>query len=227
MNKFMKIFAFIASLFGLTTQAAETKMVDPKSILFSTPTLNDALPAYQSKTNPGLKLFQLHEDAWRQFEAISSVHAPAIEQELVAIRKIHETASVKTKMGDRELTAFRSIHVRKLITRPISSGLKISEIAALADKHDEFAGFSLSGSAPAVGGYAFQVGNLVIYGQADGDSIVSLCLAYNKAPQLAHEKAELLAATFEKHQLLVIHWPSATKLDLRTQFVEFLTQSPE
>lgn len=167
----MKIFAFIASLFGLTTQAAETKMVDPKSILFSTPTLNDALPAFQSKTSSGQKLFQLHEDDWRQFEAISSVHATAIEQELVAIRKIHETASVKTKMGDRELTAFRSIHVRKLITLPISTGFKISEIAALADKNDEFAGFSLSGSAPAVGGYAFQVGNLVIYGQADGDSV--------------------------------------------------------
>jgi hypothetical protein len=200
-------------------------MVDPKSILFTTSTLNDALPAYQVDQTPCQKLLQLHEDDWRQFEAISATYTTAIDQELMGIRKIHETASVRTKMGDRDITVFRSVHIRKLIRSPVSPCLELAEFAALADNRDRFAGFSLSGSPPAVGGYAFQMAGLVIYGQADGDRVLSICFSYSEAPRLTPEKAEQLAALLEKNHLIVVHWPSATKLDVKTQFVGFLTRT--
>jgi hypothetical protein len=78
MKNLMKLFGFIASLFGATTPAAETKLVDPKSILFSTSTLNDALPTYASNASPSQKSLQIHEDDWRQFEAISTKFEAAI-----------------------------------------------------------------------------------------------------------------------------------------------------
>lgn len=98
MKNFMKLFGFITSLFGAaTTPATETKLVDPKSILFSTSPLNNAPPAFASHASPGQKLLRIHEDDWRQFEAISASFTDAIDQELNAIRNIHEAASVKTK----------------------------------------------------------------------------------------------------------------------------------
>lgn len=214
MKNLMKLFAFVASLFGATTPAAETKLVNPKSILFSTSTLNDALPAYASNAAPGQKLLQIHEDDWRQFEAVSTGFTDAISQELNAIRKIHETASVKTKVGDRELTAFRSIHVRKLITDPIPARLKLSSIAALAENRGEYTGLSLSGSPPVVGGYALSIDGLILFGQADGDRVLSLCFVNSGPPKIAAEKARRLVSLFQENHLVLIHWPSATKLEL-------------
>jgi len=200
-------------------------MVDPKSILFSTPTLNDALPAYAATRVPGQKLYDTHEDNWRQLEAVSSTHAGEIDQELAAVRKIFETASVKLDEKHPEQRAFRSVHVRKLIREPVAPGLRLSELVALADHPADFSGFTLSGSPPAAGGYALRLGAIVIFGQTDGERVLNLCFDIEGPPRLPAERAKKLVALLEKHHLLVIDWPSATIVALRTELVPFLTRS--
>lgn len=217
----MKLFSFLASIFSTNSPAAETKRVDPKSILFSTPTLNDALPALQKGTSPAGKLFQVHEDDWRQFEAVSATYRDQIDRELAAIRDVLATASVRTKAGDRELTAFRKVHVRKLITEPVKSGLLLSRIASFAINPTEYTGFSLSGSPPVLGGYALAIDGLVVFGQADGDRVLSLCFANDGAPKVEPARATKLVELLQEADLVVVHWPSATKI-APAEFLRYL-----
>jgi hypothetical protein len=219
----MKLFGFLASLFGASSPAAETKLVDPKSILFSTPTLNDALPAFRQSSTPAGKLFEIHEDDWRQFEAVSTTYQDEIKRELTAIRDVLATSSVPTKIGERSPTAFRKVHVRKLIVEPIPKPLLLSELSALASNRAEFAGLSLSGSAPVAGGYALTIDGLVVFGQADRDRVLSLCLALNAVPKIGPEKARKLTGMLRTHDLTIVHWPSATILPLESDFFRFLT----
>lgn len=101
---------------------------------------------------PG-KLFEIHEDDWRQFEAISTTYQDEIKREQAAIREVLASASVPTRVGERELTAYRKVHVRKLITEPISSHLLFSQLSALANNQTGYTGLALSGSAPVVAAY--------------------------------------------------------------------------
>lgn len=219
----MKLFGFIASLFVGASPAAETKLVDPRGILFSTPTLNDALPAFQEDGRPGGKLLQLHEDDWRQFEAISIAKEAEIARELTAIRVVLETASVKTKAGDHELTAFKQVHIRKLITEPFKDGPRRSQIASLAESPATYAGLSLSGSPPVRGGYAFSIDGLTVYGQSDGEHLLSLCFTSDGSSRVGRERALKLVELLHDAGLVVVHWPSATKLVPETDFLAYLT----
>lgn len=219
----MKVFGFLASIFAANTPAAETKLIDPKSVLFSTPTLNDALPAFQPRATSGGRLLELHEDDWRQFEAVSAAYEREINVEFAVIREVRATATVKTKVGDRDLTAFRKIHVRKLITAPIESNVLRSRLAELADQRSEYSGLSLSGSPPVVGGYAFRIGEIIIFGQADGERVLSVCFTSSGSPKLDPGKAQSLADLLQKNGLTVVHWPSATTMEPRTAFLSFLT----
>jgi uncharacterized protein YtpQ (UPF0354 family) len=81
----------------------------------------------------------------------------------------------------------------------------------------------LSGSAPVAGGYALTIDGLVVFGQADGDRVLSLCLALNAAPKISPEKAHKLTGLLRAHELTIVHWPSATTLELETDFFRFLT----
>lgn len=220
---FMKLFGFLTSLLAAKDPAAETKMVDPKSILFSTPTLNDALPAFQQGSAPKGKLLQMHEDDWRQFEAVSTVHQGEIDRELTAIRDVLANASVKTKAGDQDITVFRRVHVRKLITEPLKRAPLLSQLAALAGSRTEYAGISLSGSPPVLGGYAVAMGSLVIFGQADDDRLLSLCFTNYGPPKMDSEKALKLVQLLRENDLVVIHWPSATSLPVTTDFLGYLS----
>lgn len=222
----MKLFAFLASLFGASSPAAESKMVDPKSILFSTPTLNDALPAFQKGGSSGGRFFEVHEDDWRQFEAVSTTYRDQIEHEFAAIRDVLATSSVKTKVGDRELTAFRKVHVRKTITEPINGGLLLSRIASVGTNPTEYTGLSLSGSPSVLGGYALAMDGVVVFGQADGDRVLSLCFSSRSSPSVDPERARKLLDILRASGLTVVHWPSATELS-GTALVAYLTGSPQ
>src|SRR5688500_10919644 len=78
----------LASVFGVTATAAqETKMVDPRTPLFSLATISDALPA-NDPAKPGANNLVLHEDDWRQFEAVSASCLHDGKAELADIQRI-------------------------------------------------------------------------------------------------------------------------------------------
>lgn len=105
----------------LTVGLRRPEMLDPKSILFSLPSIcGAALPKASVAAIPG-DVVVLHEDDWRQCEFVASSQSDDISLELSGIRKIHsdEAAAV----------GWRKIHVRERIARPLPVGTTWSTVA--------------------------------------------------------------------------------------------------
>lgn len=96
----------------LSIRLLKVETVDPKSILFSLPSIcNSALPECVRVENPdGIPV--LHEDDWRQCEFVTVNHETDISAELSDIRSIHVN-STTTSGG------WKAIHVRKRIANPL------------------------------------------------------------------------------------------------------------
>src|SRR5579885_2574053 len=70
----------------LTVTLAKISRVNPQDILYSLPTICDAIPAIaEGSTKLRKRVFELHEDDWRQREFISVDHRDAIEAEFASI----------------------------------------------------------------------------------------------------------------------------------------------
>ena len=120
-----RFIAAITSALGLTASAApETKMVDPKTIYFSLATLNDALPAVDPSTKQTAKDLVIHEDDWRQFEAIARTFDAQIGAEIPDVQRIFKE---KSKMSG-EYRIFSDVHVRKRIGHPLSTPIVWTEL---------------------------------------------------------------------------------------------------
>jgi hypothetical protein len=99
-------------------------IVNPREILFSLPTLNDALPLCDGAKADGSE-FEMHEDDWRQTEWVDRRFADLIEQELASVRRIHEEHQGPGGMG------FRKVHTRSLIAQPLD--MSPSTVQAVID----------------------------------------------------------------------------------------------
>src|SRR5438309_8724733 len=89
-----RFFTAIASALGLSVAAgAETKTVDPKTVYFSLATINDALPPIDTTAKPSKKDFVIHEDDWRQFEAVARSFDAEIKAEIAGVQRIFKEKS--------------------------------------------------------------------------------------------------------------------------------------
>jgi len=84
-----------------------------RELLYSLPTLSAGLPGTDLVLADGTEIV-LHEDDWRQCELVSASLRSLVDQELAAVRAIHE--------HERVGPGFRTIHLRKLIPAPIAAG---------------------------------------------------------------------------------------------------------
>jgi hypothetical protein len=201
--------AALASVLGLsTTAASEVKLVDPKSILFSLPTINDSLPV----TDPGLKPREgdlvIHEDDWRQFEAISVLCDAAMREEIAGVQFIyHEKSHISG--GYR---AFREIHIRKLVDHPLPKPLAWTGLLSAAGiRSSAVFGLGLrDGQGMVRDGFAFQIGQLTIFGIRRGENVEILCFTLTRAPGLGEDDAKRIATYLDKNGVVMVHWPSAT-----------------
>jgi hypothetical protein len=119
----------------LTLRFRRVEMLDPKSILFSLPSIcGAALPEVSVVRNPG-DVVVLHEDDWRQCEFVASSHKEDISMELLGIHRIHsdEAAAV----------GWRKIHVRERIGQPLPTGTTWSQVAGLLGNFEHIAGVAI------------------------------------------------------------------------------------
>lgn len=187
----------------LTLQLAkpETGTIDPREILFSLPTINDALPSLEpTESLAGVLVFL--EDDWRQFEFIEASHAALIETELAAIGAIYQ--------DHREGPGFNNLHVRKAIVDPLNRRqLHLSDIEsafAITKKHPGIA-FNTT-AAIIVGGFAWETkSGWLLWGQAnDQDQVLVLNLQSLRA-EMSSDMAQQVNQFAHRQQLNVVHWP--------------------
>src|ERR1043166_4858670 len=74
---------------------AKISMMNPKDILYSLPTICDAIPAITPGTDrQGKNVFEIHEDDWRQTEFVSQVQKSAIDSQLAEIKRIYDEENI-------------------------------------------------------------------------------------------------------------------------------------
>ena len=218
--KMKRFLTVLATLFSLkATAAPQVTMVDPKSLLYSLATINDALPATEP-TPPEKGDLILHEDDWRQFEAVSTSLRPQIESELADIRKIFAENSVPLGQG----RAFKKLHVRSRIPNPIVSSVLWAELLKALDITDPKSGVAFRQDGAVKGGFSLRVAELSVYGVREGDRVHTVALINTWTPRLSAVQAERLAAFLEKNGLILVHWYSGTILEGKSTLTQYFSQ---
>ena len=168
--------------------------IDPGDLLYTLPTICDPLPGSEGSDADGREVV-LREDDWRQLELVSAGFGADVEQELGAIRAIHEHERVG--MG------FRNLHVRSRLPRPIEDGrISLEDVRALVGgRLSQPLRFDGVGKQISDGiGFSFEGGS-ILYGICSGTHFEILGLRSASADNLVGLKA--FAA---QRDLLVVDW---------------------
>lgn len=163
--------------------------IDPKSILFSLPTIENTLPPGHEADSSNAH--RMREDDWRQLELVAVALAPVVEAELAEIRSVYE---------DRVGPGFKRIHVRERIVSPLEDvQLGVDDLArALGNPPRRDLTVYQDPGGIVTGGFAFSMEEGVVYGREDAGHV----LALGVDGELPAELAELA----DHHALLVVDW---------------------
>ena len=220
----MKPLFVILAMSVSAMSASEPKTIDPKTLSFSVATLNDALPTLDPGAEVGSRDLVIHEDDWRQFEAVSRAFDAAIQEELSDVRRVFQEKS--KIVGGRRI--FSEIHIRKRVARPFSALLAWSELlAATGAETSSVAGLALAGQGVVKDGFSFRVGQFTLFGIRHGERVDVLCFEFTRTPGLSEAEARRFAAFAEKSEIVVVHWPSASVLKDSRALTNYLMQRRE
>jgi hypothetical protein len=188
----------------LVLRQVKIETVDPGEILYSLPTIADALPGIiPGSSKLGRSVIEIHEDDWRQSEWVHISFMEQIESELEQIRQIHETA--------RDGPGFGRIHVRNAIPNPLSPAkIQLDELTqALGPRAAWLDGVSFDGIAGIVT-YSFAVrliSSIELYGTRDDrGSIHAICCGNIKPNNIPQPDIDNLASWAMKNELVLVDW---------------------
>jgi hypothetical protein len=183
-----------------------TTAVDLQDLLYSTPTLNDALPSALGGAVPAQGCHEMHEDDWRQFEFVSSTFPAEVAAEVADIDRIWKEQSVPVGDG---LTAFRAIHVRRRIPQPLSIPMSGADLEKL---------FGAKASPMTLRGYdrvldgasAFRLQGVVACSLIVDGKLTVLGLEAQGRFAIWGELGDRLERFLLDHDLRLVHWRSRT-----------------
>lgn len=182
----------------LTLRLRRVELLDPNEILYSLPSICDAIPGLNDQPLEGNE-FVLADDDWRQFELVSRDFADVVDAEIEGIRAIHENASAEV--------GWREIHVRSRLEAPIARSVALSELSGALNVAETPAGVAYRGATTQIAnGYALRAGNLTAYGVTlDGDvQVIGLDQYAEDAP--SRELIMRLATFARGLELDLVYW---------------------
>ncbi|MFX0172795.1 MAG: hypothetical protein ACFE9L_12835 [Candidatus Hodarchaeota archaeon] len=187
----------------------QEKLVDPKDILFSMPTIEDALPGIVESSTSDVAVLEIHEDDWRQLEFISRDQLENITKEMEQIQQIfdNEAVEIKIEVEAVPLLAFKEIHLRQLIPRPISNPFTFNKLSEYfnADmtrgtlKFHDYSGVVKNA-------FYIKIEGLEYYGQTDDDKIVVFCLYNADSREDLKNSIMKLTNLLNSEDLLLVDW---------------------
>lgn len=195
----------------LTLTLEPTELVPGKNILYSTPTINDAVPNTTTPPDDSGSEFLMHEDDWRQIELISAQYDRAIDAEMGDIEGVIRDHSVKN--GDAR--AYQKIFVRQRIKTPLASPIPMAGIkAGLPSNTWTYGGLgfeSVTGeeTGPKIipASFALDLRVCVLYGQRANDAATVLGLYFGPT---SYGDNAVIATFLDKlmttHNLLLVDW---------------------
>lgn len=143
--------------------------IDPGAILYSLPSICDAIPGISNVPVDGSEFF-LGEDDWRQVELVSSAYSDQVEDELERIRQAHGTRV--------EGSGWREIRVRSKPRSPLGCSLSLVDLMARLGFEGELGGLAYRDSERRIqDGFVLQLEGLTLYGHAPAGRVESLAVA--------------------------------------------------
>ncbi|MBK6907466.1 MAG: hypothetical protein IPH08_10415 [Rhodocyclaceae bacterium] len=115
MKKLLASLLAFAGLAGAAPQESKVQTLDPKSILFSTPTIsNDTASLEPGKDKPGASDFIFHEDEWSQLEFLGKNRLAEVQRMLKEFKNFEQ--------ANRVQHGWRNVYVRKIQRLPLIAG---------------------------------------------------------------------------------------------------------
>lgn len=189
-----------------STDTGDLTTMDPNEILFTTPTLNDAIPATLQGSKVPADCIHLHEDDWRQFEFIPHSLKSRVDEEMSDISAIWDDHSVP--LGDSG-TAFHEVHVRKRIPNALDISMPLAEFETFVGQETKPMTFFGYGEVLR-DVHAVAIDNLVIYAHIHNDTVTALGFDAVDQFTLPPEFAKRLSEFVRTHHLMLVHWRSRT-----------------
>jgi hypothetical protein len=173
--------------------------IDPHDILYSLPSICDAIPEVNDRAVSGSEL-TLAEDDWRQLELISHKLADKVDKEIAKIRLIHENATVGV--------GWRAIHIRKKPEIPIASNIALTHLATMLKVSAKSPGITYHGSQSQItAGYSFKLNDdFSVYGVAPNGKVQVVAIGQDSNAAANDESIELLQQLARKLNLDLVHW---------------------
>jgi hypothetical protein len=220
MKKIITIFSIFSLLLSLIScqsnadssnkndQNSNIQMIDINNLLMSIPTIENTLPSTNDLAKESLNL-EILEDDWRQLEFISKEFNTEIASELDSINKIFETESVEVGEG---MTAFKNLHVRKLIPNPLQDGIEVEEFKKyFSDLKTGTLSFNQYGRVN--NGIYFNISNFQIYALTNKSKIVALGFyGLDEWTELNSFRIEL-EKFMNRNNVVLVDWISRITID--------------
>jgi hypothetical protein len=185
----------------ISANQANEITLDPKTLLFSVPTISDDFPAtVQEHSRVTGDVVHIHEDDWRQIEFIESASLPEIDREMAEIDAFRS----KNHVG----LGWKNVYVRR--ARPnglLQSGLHLGLIDSIPHGPIQELLIGSQGHESIVeGGFAVGLGpSLFIWGREMHGTLVNLGL--NRVPDDSESAAyRNLLAICKKFRLVIVDW---------------------
>jgi hypothetical protein len=189
-----------------TAEPGEIVTMDPNDILFTTPTLNDAIPLTLEGSTVAEDCIQLHEDDWRQFEFVAASRKHEIDLELADIGAIWDEYSVP--LGESG-TAFREVHIRKRIPNALDISMPLAEFETLVGQ--EAGSMTFFGYGEVLRDvYAVKIDNLVVYVLIQDGNVTTIGFDAVEQFTLPADFLDRLGKFVRVHKVVLVHWRSRT-----------------
>ncbi len=184
---------------SLTLRLRKVQKMDPANILFSVPTLCEALPSAGGLDSQEDD-FRIAEDDWRQIECISTAHLAFIGAEMASVLSIHEHAS--------KGAGWENMHMRKEPT----TGIVNLPLKNLTDAFGEKTkGLSFGGQTKQIeNGFSIECDSgFHLYGllHEDNLSVLALDAFSSPDPSMLAKLKEFL----DDNELVVVDWCRCTQ----------------
>lgn len=183
----------------LTLWIRRIEQLNPHDILYSLPSICDAIPDLNDRSVSGGEL-KIAEDDWRQFELVSNRLADNVDKEIAKIRLIHENATVGI--------GWREIHIRKKPEIPIASNIALTHLASLLKVSAKSPGITYHGSqSPIADGYSLTLNDdFSVYGVAPNSKVQVIAIGQDSNISPNTESIDRLQQLARKFNLDLVHW---------------------
>jgi hypothetical protein len=203
------MFASLKAIF----RKRRTPIAEAKSMLYSSPSINDAIGPVTRDTTTVRDRIVIEPDNWRHTELAQARFSQAIDEELADISTIHRQ--------HRHPAGWDKVHIRKRIPEPIlGAGIFLPDLVRAFPGSSSLKGVGYFEAAGVVDdSFAFTTaGGLKLYGQTrpdGGEQLRSICFepcSLSERDKLRHDLTSLLSFA-APHRLRLVCWNKLHNLE--------------